>query len=166
MNMLELILDPFCAESHCHRHCCWWRVLWWVCWERKCFRASWSSSSSLSCSISLRSPLHKNKSVSIHFSPLFFCSSFLLGMQFLHPYLESQICTPVSLKPLFLYQRSPSFSKHLCTVWWGDMIALVPNRLESKLQRNTEDCFVQSPRKKSPSLSQHQIEGRKERIAW
>lgn len=166
MNVLELTLDPFCAESHCPRCCCWWWVLWWVCWVRKCFLPLWSSSCSLSCSISLRSPLHKNKSVSIHFSPLFFCSSFLLGMQFLHPYLGSQICTRVSLKPLVLYQRSPSFSKHLCTVWWGDMIALVPNNLNQNCKGTQNIVLCRALGKKSPSLSQHQIEGRRERTAW
>ena len=168
MNMLELILDPFCAESHHHRHCCWWRVLWWVCWERKCFPHSWSPP--VPCPAQSAWGVHFTKtsqspSTSALFSSALHsfweCSFFILTLD-----LKS---VPPYLWNLYFYTRGVLRSANIYAVWWGDMIALVPNRLESKLQRNTEYCFVQSPRKKVPfiiSASNWREKGENRLVTW
>lgn len=46
------------------------------------------------------------------------------------------------------------------------MIAFPSYSLEPRLHQKTENCFVQSPRKKSPSLSWLYDEGREGRTIW
>lgn len=92
------------------------------------------------------------------------CSFFILTLD-----LKS---VPVYLWNLYFYTRGVLHSANIYAniqqtfMWWGDMIALVPNNLNQNCNGTQNIVLCRALGKKSPSLSQHQIEGRRERTAW
>lgn len=126
------VLDECAGERNALR-CLWW---WFSCIH--------------ACSVSTENPaLHKDKIISTHVHTLLSAlHSFWEYSLFILSWISNLY--PQVFEILFLYQRIPSFNKPVCAMWWRDVIALVPDRLEPRLHQKTETCFVQSPRKKGP----------------
>lgn len=78
------------------------------------------------------------------------CASFIWGVQPLRPYPGSQIYP--SVLEIFISTPGDSFIRQtLSLTVVGSMIAFIPHRLELRLRQDSEDCYGQGPRKKSPS---------------